>query len=307
MARPGLVRHRKFDRLAAALEPHCACGGHIAAAGALELLWSNAYEAASELIGDVDDVERAARWHGPRGLLVEALLNAGGKGQAGFLDEHGDEPGHYLIHDFWVHCPDYVKRRRERENEREARGLSLSEIRSQAGKNGAAAKHRNMQLQLLGGNCLANDKQLPDKQVANVSTPAPAPAPAPAPVIPLPAKKRRGGGERGPLPFKADEALAALSESAAGRFKITPLGGMAVRVQDCIYAYPDIGIWRLVGAWFAAGGEAYRKTLDSRHVGLDNFGAWVEYAREWDQAGRKSLDERKTLRRDTRLGVRRDR
>lgn len=171
MARPTLLKNRKFARLASALSPFCAAGGDIAAHGALELLWATAYENANETIGDAFDVEIAARWRGPPGELVKALLEAGGDGRAGFIEPVPERAGWYRIHDFWDHAPDYVRRRAEREGEREARGQTLSEIRAEAGRKGALKRWGKES----DGNRMASEKQV-------ATTPAPAPSPQhPAP------------------------------------------------------------------------------------------------------------------------------
>lgn len=120
MARPGLQRNRKWPRLVRAL------GGEALARGSLELLWDVAYENGEEYLGDSDDVELAAKWQGPAGVLTKALLDAGGPGEPGFIEEHPEKPGRYIIHDLWDHAPDYVRKRRVREGERQTKGAELA-------------------------------------------------------------------------------------------------------------------------------------------------------------------------------------
>jgi hypothetical protein len=152
----------------------------MAAAGALDMMWAVAYENGDPLLGDSLDVENAARWRGPQGVLTKALLEAGGS-TAGFIEEVNEEPGRYQVHDLWDHAPQYVRKRCDAELQREATGESLAEARARAGRAGAIAKRD-----------LKNQAELAANALAGVATPAyaphkhlltpPAPAPAPAPV-----------------------------------------------------------------------------------------------------------------------------
>lgn len=81
------------------------------AAGTLELLWAAANDSGDALIGTAADVEEIADWRGKPGAL--ALLLA----EIGFLDD--TERG-FVVHDHEHHCPQYVRRRREREQRRRA-------------------------------------------------------------------------------------------------------------------------------------------------------------------------------------------
>lgn len=114
MARPGLMKHRKFLRLAQRV------GGPAVARGHLELLWDAAYECGEPYLGDATDVEILAGWQGQAGQLVDALMTCGGDG-AGFIEEAPDRPGRYQVHDLWHHAPDYVRKRWMREAERRTR------------------------------------------------------------------------------------------------------------------------------------------------------------------------------------------
>jgi len=107
MARPGLFSHRKFRKLAYALRDEAL------AVGTLECLWYAAGETCDPRIGDVRDVEAAARWKGAPGVLVPALLDAG------FLDS---DEGAYVVHHYWDHAPEYVLKRRAREAQRRTSG-----------------------------------------------------------------------------------------------------------------------------------------------------------------------------------------
>jgi len=163
MARPGMLNELKFKRLANMI-------GNIASAlGSLELLWAQAYERGDPDIGSAKDIEMTANWQGMPGFLVQALLTAGGEGKAGFIEPTPGRPGRYQVHDLYDHAPEYVKKRMTRELERKQMGLTISEMRSTAGKKGRLAqlddeeKHDanivtdaqwDIVVQALGGKCL---------------------------------------------------------------------------------------------------------------------------------------------------------
>jgi len=116
MARVGLSSNRKFLRLARALT------STPLARGVLEVLWEPCFEAGDPYVGTSDDIEALCEWAGARGALTQALLDAGAPKGAGFIEPYaGDvrDAGvtHYQIHDFFHHCPEYAKARRERERE----------------------------------------------------------------------------------------------------------------------------------------------------------------------------------------------
>jgi hypothetical protein len=105
MARPTLRHHRKFRHLARLLGDSPAL-----AWGTLELVWHVAYECGDPLVGSAADVEDAACWRGKRGACAAALV------EAGFLEL--DDAGYYRVHDLDHHAPDYVIKRRRREDAR---------------------------------------------------------------------------------------------------------------------------------------------------------------------------------------------
>ncbi len=147
MARPGLTRHRKFLRLAQIVASEALALGH------LEFLWESAYEVGSPECGTSAEVEAAARWKGSPGALTAALV------ECGFVDEVA--PGEFEIHDFWTHAPRYVINRAQREAAREQRGVSLSQIRREAGKKGAAARWQEQGKQVASdGNRMASEWQI---------------------------------------------------------------------------------------------------------------------------------------------------
>ena len=82
-------------------------------------MWERCYQSGESYLGDEIDVEAAANWSGVPGTLTKALLEAGGAGNPGFIDEDPDRPGHYLCHDLFDHAPEYVAGRRRKEQERQ--------------------------------------------------------------------------------------------------------------------------------------------------------------------------------------------
>jgi hypothetical protein len=116
MARVGLSSNRKFLRLARAL------GNKALARGVLEVLWEPCFECGDPYIGTATDIEAVCDWQGKPGALTQALLDAGAPKGAGFIEPYegtvrdSSEP-HYQIHDFFHHCPEYARTRRERETE----------------------------------------------------------------------------------------------------------------------------------------------------------------------------------------------
>lgn len=143
MARPGLMRHRKFARLARLLGSEALGRGH------LEILWDVGYENGDDLLGDAADVEHLARWSGESGLLAHALE------ESGFLDKAEDG---YRIHDLYDHAPKYVQRRMQRESERRDNGVTISEQRRAA----ATARWKRAQI--------ARNKMQPDATDSHLHT-----------------------------------------------------------------------------------------------------------------------------------------
>ncbi len=219
MGRPNLAGHRKFRRLARELD------SDVIARGCLEFLWESAYENGSSYLGDKDDVELAARWKGEPGKLAQALLLAGGDGNAGFIEEVPGNPGQFAVHDLFQHAPEYVQKRRDRELARIQRGVTISDMRREAGKRGRALQLANV------GQTSASVGQTEDgchNTRANGVTPAPAPARAPK-QNPL---SEQGSDEESPSPRRSKQPsqeacrLAALLKSEIhrnkGDFRITP-------------------------------------------------------------------------------------
>lgn len=116
MAPPGLHNHPKFRRLAYLLD---APVSHVR--GYLECLWDVAYENGDARIGDACNVTLATQFPGEPNEIVQALLNCGGPGRSGFIDEVKDPECDgllYEVHDLLDHAPVYVSNRKAREDER---------------------------------------------------------------------------------------------------------------------------------------------------------------------------------------------
>ena len=175
MALPGLTQHRKFARLARALDSEAM------ALGCLEFMWSGCYESGDDYLGDELDVELAAHWTGEPGKLFRALLAAGGEGNSGFIDELDDRPGHYRVHDLSDHSPEYVQKRMVRELARKQRGVTISDLRRDAARKSHEARPRtpaNVVQAAANGGQLQPFAPEVMQTAANGDTPAPAPAPA---------------------------------------------------------------------------------------------------------------------------------
>ena len=161
MGRPGLTQHRKFRRLARTL------GSALVARGAVEFMWDTCYENGDEFLGDSADVEAAARWDGESGRLTKALLDAGGGDGQGFIEEVAGRSGRYMVHDLWHHAPDYVRKRRAREDERRRKSDPIVPTTTDSTM-ASQSPPSNGQYTLS-----------PDCQTGVDLPPAPAPAPAP--------------------------------------------------------------------------------------------------------------------------------
>ena len=178
MGRPNLRLHRKFSRLVRMLrlpEPFIR--------GYLEYLWEPSYESGDALIGDAVDVEARCQWQGGPGELAEALASCGGVGQPGFIEKA--DSGLYQIHDLYDHAPDYVRKRMEREFERQARGETISDLRRAAAK-AMHERRKQKHTTAIDMQTAASGNHLH----ATGITPAPAPAPAPAMTIATAAFRR---------------------------------------------------------------------------------------------------------------------
>jgi len=220
MARPGLTQHRKFLRLARVL------GSAPLALGVLEFMWEKGYQNGDPYIGDEIDVEAACEWNGEPGILAKALLGAGGDGNNGFIEPAPGRLG-YQIHDLFDHAPRYVGTRLEREIARQEKGVTLSKMRSDAGKKGAEASKRAATERSIASQQVANEQQLN-------ATPLPAPAPKEEKTVPaLPERS-----EKKPAKVKIAKLKVAKPEEETLESILGPKDS-----QNCIRFWKFAGIW----------------------------------------------------------------
>jgi hypothetical protein len=144
MARPTLHNNPKFKLLVRQLglpRPYVR--------GLLECMWDSCHESGDTVFKNADLAEAATEWPGDRGQLAEHLV------AAGFLDKMED--GGLEVHDYWDHCPSYVKDRRRKEETRRARRRDHPKTVKE---------------------CPGKSRTISDSP-GNSATPAPSPAPAP--------------------------------------------------------------------------------------------------------------------------------
>jgi hypothetical protein len=160
--------------------------------GHLGIIWDACYEAGDDNIGSAEDVEYLARWQGEGGKLASALL------ESGFIDADGS--GVHRVHDLYDHAPDYVQRRMEREHQRRAKGVTISELRAKAGKASGEARRKQAGTndEQVTNTCSTNDEHMTNKREQTAQLPAPNtqhPTPAPigevSPITPLAAPRRK--------------------------------------------------------------------------------------------------------------------
>lgn len=210
MARPGLMRHRKFARLERLL------GSAPLARGCLEMLWDVAYENGDDLLGDSADLEHLAGWSGEPGKLTSALV------ESGFIDREGEE---YRVHDLLDHAPDYVRKRLKRETQRRETGAALRSMSA-------------TQKPLTG--------QRPDNDRSVSSTPAFAPAPAPAQKQ-LPCAEPDKPAAAPALPEQPDSSPVVVVMPVVGKgpkeYPVTE-----AKIREWQEAYPGVDVLREVKA-----------------------------------------------------------
>jgi hypothetical protein len=181
VARPSLDQNPKFKLLVRRLgvpRPYVL--------GLLETMWRVAWENGEPIIGTPDEIEASAEWPGEPGKFHAALVSGR------LLDDVGD--GRWSVHDFWDHAPEYVKKRRVRELERQQRGRVMAD-------NGRKRRPKSAKRRTTA---------------KNGHTPAPAPAPAP------PTEKDTTETGRAPgkkfIPPTAEEVQGYLDEVGERRF-----------------------------------------------------------------------------------------
>jgi hypothetical protein len=297
VARFGLDTHPKFLRLSRRLNAIATGMGEQLAWGLLETMWSAAYDRLDDMIGDAEDVEATCRWRGQPGELAMWLADCG------FIEER--EPGIYYVHDLWDHAPEAVKKRLKGELQRRASGKTISDLRSESGRQG-----RQKQLEKQGDGA-ANPISDHDTNVAlraNVGQTAAicrqtADKPQPFAGKSLPGKGREGKGEKEiaasaapapllepdpppkpelPLGPTREQAERAIADASSGRYVVAQrTKGGTLALDRARRQHPEIGAFVRVGRWLGAGGDAWKGTVDSRNLGND-LAAWLAHAAEWD-------------------------
>ena len=320
MGRPGLTKHRKFKRLAHALEPVLPGMGELLARGCLETIWESAYETGNDYVGTAEDVESLAGWQGKRGLLCGAME------AAGFLDPLDEDAARYRVHDLYDHAPEYVRKRMDREAARRDRGVTLSEVRAaavrvrwekrkQAATNGSqlqAPKSAAVDVAPViqkEAACIGHYSMVTPTSIqtaTNGTTPAPAPSDLlqkedlahvtaaeaaldlfgqPPSAHPLkPPRKPRKRKTDNPMPegcVTREQAEEAIAASSRGRY-LSP--GRTVKgtlaLDAARRANPDGAIFKRVGEWLAAGGDGFKGTMDGRS--LHCLTAWIAQSQAWN-------------------------
>ena len=107
MARQTLDRNKKYKLLLLRARPLGLTKPQVR--GLLETMWDVCHECGDTSFPSAEHVEAAAEWWGDSGAFV-AIISADG---TNFVDRMQD--GSYEVHDYWDHCPDYVKSRLRQE------------------------------------------------------------------------------------------------------------------------------------------------------------------------------------------------
>jgi len=235
--------------------------------------------------------------------LAEALVRVGA------WESHPD--GGWLVHGFHEHNPTA--------EEVEARRAEISRKRSEAGKRGGLrsgevrsneanvkqdASRESKQNEASAkqpDEANAKPRPVPSRPdpAEDISSPAavaPSALPAQATLdlgAPKPAKPPRAKKAADPPPFGIGAAFEALASSAGGRFAPGVEGdwvkGVRIAVAKSVRQYPDLGAWRLVGEWLAAGGDRFRGVLGPSWAASGALADTMARAREWDATGRPAL------------------
>jgi hypothetical protein len=161
MARPSLFTSGKWKRTSHLARVRLSiCPAQLL--GHLEMMWQVADGCGDTRLGrDLAGVEAACGWEGEPGALGLLLQHEQ------WIDTTDEG---FEIHDYWHHCPDYVKKRLTREEERKTRGEERA---------GIARSLRDKPDRSLTGQGTATDRSLTAENRSLTDTPAPAPAPAP--------------------------------------------------------------------------------------------------------------------------------
>jgi hypothetical protein len=197
MARTTLQNNAKFKLLCRRLGL-----ARVHVRGHLETLWDSAHECGNPVIGSPEHVEAAAEWEGEVGALFKAL-------QEGWIDEA--DPGKWELHDYWDHAPEYVRKRRIREQQREATGDALK--RQTTADNGSHPPPNGGQRQ----SSAAERRTTADERTESAPNGKPR-TPAPTPTLTSPPSAHSTAGERedGWIAEARDRIMAAYPPASTG-------------------------------------------------------------------------------------------
>jgi hypothetical protein len=212
----------------------------------------------------------------------------------GLLDE---APGGYSVHDFLAYNPSRSKVLAQRESTAERVAVHRGNKANRAVGNGVTNHVTNAVSNAGVTPVVTTSRPDPTRPVGETtslsSVPGEAPSTDRAPV----AKATKA--TKVPPPFTIGEAFEALAESAEGRFAAGVerdwTKGVRIAVAGHVRAYPDLGAWRCVGAWLAAGAERHRGTVGPSWAASGALPDAMARSRQWDADGRPSLDGRRRI------------
>lgn len=214
--------------------------------------------------------------------------------------------GGWRIHDYlkWNYSKAAVLAKREatlarvnkhRSAPRHGEGNALV-MRSNAGSNAGCNGVTNGV-----SNTTPSDPTSSSGETTSLLSPAP-PAPPTPPLAlepPKAAKPKRAAkpkADDSPPPFSVAEALAAIASTAGGRFvpgeRATWTRGWNIALAGYVRRFPDLGLWRRVGAHVAAGGGWAKPTLGPEWAASDGFVAVVNLLPDWERRGKPVVDQR---------------
>lgn len=234
--------------------------------------------------------------------------------RVGLWETHPD--GGWTVHDFHDHNPTAAEVAEKR--------AAIAAKRSEAGKRGGKrsgetrsneAKRKQSASADTKQN-EANDKQPAVEATKQTASPIPSPpsgettsllSPVPTapttppleltpPEAPKAAKVKRAAPKPSVLPFSVVEALDAIASTSGGRFvpgdRSTWTKGWNIAIAAYVKRFPDLDLWRRVGAHVAAGGGWAKQTLDPQWAASDGFVAVVNLLPDWERRGSQVVDAR---------------
>jgi hypothetical protein len=145
----------------------------------------------------------------------------------------------------------------------------------------------------------APSRPVPSRPVEETVAPAALLSPAPTAQTTSTRGRARTGARAvitgdGPA-FGPAEAFGALASTSGGRFAAgdasTWSAGQIIATRKLIRRHGDLGTWRLVGEWLAAGGDRYRGTVGPSWASSALPDA-IARAQHWHAQGRPAIDGR---------------